>query len=147
MHIKGYLTKIIEKGKQEDMEKLSVMLDEAIHKVKECDNDWFEEKCMELYVMAYGKTLTEDKARDIIINMQPYHMHWSLEETKQVQSQYSLESIRDIDFWIVMNSAYNDYKDLFGEDLEMYIKYTTNFIKDKDAKDDKVFLYYTTIPK
>lgn len=147
MHIKEYLTKIIEKGKQDDMEELSDMLDESIHKVKECDPEWFEKKCMKLYTMAYGKILNEQMAKDIIMEMQPYHMHWTLEQTKEVQSQYGIDNIRDIDFWIVMNSAYNDFKDLFDDNIEMYIKYTKSFIMDKDGKDDKVFLYFTTIPK
>ena len=43
-------------------------------------------------------------------------------------------------------AGYNDYKDLFNEDIESYIRFTIDFIKDEDAKQDKVFLYYTTIP-
>ena len=46
-----------------------------------------------------------------------------------------------------MNSAYNDFRDLFDKDIEAYARYTKNFIMDKDAKEDKVFLYFTTIPK
>jgi hypothetical protein len=45
-----------------------------------------------------------------------------------------------------MNSAYNDYKNIFGEDLDIYIKYAKEFIEDEDGRDDKVFLYFTTIP-
>jgi hypothetical protein len=47
----------------------------------------------------------------------------------------------------VINSAYNDFRDLFGDDIEKYIKYTMNFIQDEDAKPDKVFIYYTEIPQ
>lgn len=147
MHIKEYLAKIIEKGKQEDMNELSDMLNDSIHKVKECDPEWYNKKCMKLYTMANGYVLTEDMAKDIIMDMQPYHMHWSLEDTRQVQSQFDMNSIRDIDFWIVMNSAYNDFRDLFDDNIELYAKYTKSFIIDKDAKDGKVFTYFTSIPK
>lgn len=147
MNVKEYLVKIIEKGRQEDMEKLSVIFDEAIFKVKDCDIEWYDKKCMELYTMAYGKVLNEEMARDIITKMEPYHMHWTLEQSKQLQSENGLSNIRDIDFWITFNEGYNDYHDLFDENIDMYIKYTKNFIMDKDGKDDKVFLYFTTIPK
>jgi hypothetical protein len=44
-----------------------------------------------------------------------------------------------------MNSAYNDFRDLFGDDTEKYIKYSLDFINDEDARPDKVFIYYTQI--
>ena len=44
-----------------------------------------------------------------------------------------------------MNQAYNDYKDLFNENIEMYARYANDFINDEDAKKDKVFLYFTQI--
>lgn len=147
MHIKEYLEKIIEKGERKDMEELSEILDKAICKVKDCDPEWYDKKCMKLYTMAYGRVLNEEMAKDIIMKMEPYHMHWTLEQTRQVQTQNGLNNIRDIDFWVVMNSAYNDYHDLFEDNLDMYVKYAKNFIMDKDGKDDKVFLYYTTIPR
>jgi hypothetical protein len=147
MKIKEYLERIIEKGDRKDMEELSDMLDKAIYKVKDCDPEWYDKKCMKLYTMAYGKVLNEEMAKNIISKMEPYHMHWTLEQTRQVQVQNGLNNIRDIDFWVVMNSAYNDFQDLFEDNIDMYVKYTKNFILDKDGKEDKVFLYYTTIPK
>lgn len=147
MNVKDYLIKIIERGKKEDMEELSEIFDKAIYKVKDCDPEWYERKCMKLYTMAYGKELNEEMAKDIIVKMEPYHMHWTLEQTRQVQAQNGLNNIRDIDFWVVMNSAYNDFHDLFEDNTEMYVKYAKNFIMDEDGKEDKVFLYFTTIPK
>lgn len=147
MNVKDYLIKIIERGKREDMEELSEIFDKAIYKVKDCDPDWYEKKCMKLYTMAYGKVLNEEMAKDIISKMEPYHMHWTLEQSKQIQAQNGLNNIRDIDFWITINSGYNDYHDLFDENIDMYVRYAKNFIMDKDGKEDKVFLYFTTIPK
>lgn len=71
----------------------------------------------------------------------------ALEETRQVQQQYGLMGIRNIDFWVVMNSAYNDYHDIFGDDVEMYARFTKDFIQDEDAKEGKVFRYFTKIAK
>jgi len=46
-----------------------------------------------------------------------------------------------------MNSAYNDYNDLFNDDIESYVKFTIDFIEDEDAGNGKVFKYFTTIPR
>lgn len=147
MKIKKMIETIINKGKTEDMYALNDMLDELICDLKEQKPKLYREYKMELYKLAYGKVLSEEMAEEIIGKMRPYGMKWSLEETKQVQRQYNLEKIRDIDFWVVMNSAYNDFYDLFGEELENYVRYSKMFIKDDDAKEDKVFLYFVNIPK
>lgn len=155
MHVKEYIKKIVDDGKKENMEYLSDMLDDAIHKVKDCDYNWFCEQKMKLYIMAYGKILNEEMANEIIMDMQPYHMRWTLEETESVRKKYGLSDIRDIDFWIVMNAKYNDNKDTVehfasGDDekqLDMYVSLAKDFIKDKDAREGKIFTYFTTIPK
>lgn len=147
MKIKEMLNVIIDKGKVEDMYELNDMLDELICDLKEQKPQLYEKYKTQLYEMAYGKVISEKMAEEIITNMEPYHMRWSLEETRQVQRQYDLEQIRDIDFWIVMNSAYNDYKELFDDNLDMYVKFAKLFIMDKDGKDDKVYLYFMSIPK
>jgi hypothetical protein len=41
--------------------------------------------------------------------------------------------------------AYNDYFELFGDELDKYINYTKLFIKDEDSKEGKVFKYFTEI--
>lgn len=46
-----------------------------------------------------------------------------------------------------MNSAYNDYRDVFKENVDVYAKWSYAFIKDEDAKEGKVFTYFTKIPK
>lgn len=147
MQVKECLEKIIEKGKIDDMYVLSNMLDKSIEKIQECDIDWYKEVKTKLYVMAYGEHFTETMAEDIISAMRPYGMKWTLEETKDVQRQYGLTSIDPIEFWIVINSAYNDYRDLFNDNLDMYVKYVRNFINDDDAVKNKVWVYFNTIAK
>jgi hypothetical protein len=70
-----------------------------------------------------------------------------MEDTTGVKNQYGLSNINEIDFYVVMNSAYNDYHEMFDEDLEQYVKYTKLFIEDKDAKKGKVFTYFMYIPE
>lgn len=137
---------IIDNGKIEDMHELSKMLVTLLEKL--CQEDEKEYKMYEirLYKMAFGNKLSKDMAEEIVSNMQPYGEHWDINESKRIQAQRGLDNIREIDFFTVLNSAYNDYNDIFGEDLEGYVRFTIDFINDPDAKEDKVFTYFTEIP-
>lgn len=146
MH-REYLKKIVEKGTKKDMEELADLTCETIDHIKVCDEKLYDKIEKKMYEMAYGKVLTEDMAKKIIMNMRPYGMHWTLEQTKEVQRQYSLNSIEPIDFWIVMNSAFNDYYNIFNDNIELYAKFTKDFIDDEDAKEGKVYTYFMKIPK
>lgn len=46
-----------------------------------------------------------------------------------------------------MNSAFNDYNDIFKDNVELYAKFSRDFIKDEDAVDEKVYYYFTMLPK
>lgn len=46
-----------------------------------------------------------------------------------------------------MNSAYNDYHELFDEDVDKYAMYSKLFIKDTDPKEGKVYIYFMNISK
>lgn len=146
-HIREDIIKIVDDGDRMEMEELSDMLQEVIEIVFNYNEEKGKEYELKLYRMAWGDVLTKQMAEEIISKMQPYHMRWSLEETRNIQNDYDLDNIRDIDFWVVMNSAYNDYRDLFNDNIEMYVRYSRDFILDEDAKNNKVFKYFTTIPR
>ena len=146
-HIREDIIKIVDDGDREEMEELSDMLQEVIEIVFNYNEEKGKEYELKLYRMAWGDVLSKQMAEEIISKMQPYHMRWSLEETRNMQNDYDLDNIRDIDFWVVMNSAYNDYRDLFNDNIEMYVRYSRDFILDEDAKNNKVFKYFTTIPR
>ena len=95
--------------------------------------------------MANGNRLNRKMAEEIVNKMRPYGKRWSIEETRQMQEQRGISNVSDVDFFIVINSAYNDYQNLFGDNIEDYVRFTMDFIQDEDAKQDKVFLYYTEI--
>lgn len=145
MEIRKYIEKIGENKKIEDMQKLGDMLAEIIYSTKESHPELYKKYKMELYVMAYGKVLTEDMAKDIVHKMLPDGEHWSIEQTNSVKAQNGFNNISDVDFYIVMNMSWNDYKEVFGDDLNLYINYSKAFIEDQDAKEGKVFTYFTTI--
>lgn len=147
MDIEEIIETIAQNGRLEDMEKLSDMLEDTMEIIKNYDEKCYEDFEMELYKMAYGNRLNFEMAEDIVEKMRPYGKKWSIDETRQMQEQRGIVDISDVDFFVVINSAYNDYQNLFGENLEDYIRFTIDFIKDEDAKQDKVFLYYTQIPE
>lgn len=147
MDIQDYIEKIADNGDIESMRELSYMLEDAIEEVQKYDDRKYKKYAMKLYKLAYGETLNRELADDIVHGMKPYGMKWTLEEIRKMQNDYNINDIRGIDVYVVMNSAYNDYNDLFKDDIDSYIKFTVDFIEDEDAGDGKVFKYFTTIPR
>lgn len=146
MDIEKIIQKIVDNGRIEDMHELSDILEDVLEELQNYDEDYYKKCEMDLYEMAYGCILNEDMAKEIVSKMKPYGEKWSISQTSQIQQDYGL-NFRNNDFYVVMNSAYNDFKDLFNDDIEMYVRYTNDFINDEDAINDKVYIYYTTIPK
>ena len=147
MDIEEYIEKIVDNGKIEDMQELSELLEDIMEIIKDYDKECYEDFEMKLYEMAYGNHLNKSMAQDIVNKMRPYGQRWSYEESRNLQEQRGIKDIDPIEFFVVMNSAYNDYKDIFSEDIEGYIRFTIDFIKDEDAKEGKVFAYFTQIVK
>ena len=142
MDIEEYIEKIIDNGKIEDMQELSDMLEDTMEIIKDYDKECYKEFEMKLYKMAYGNHLNKSMAEEIVHKMRPYGERFNFEETRNLQRQRGIDDIDEIEFYVVINSAYNDYKDIFNEDIEGYIRFTIDFIKDEDAKPNKVFNYF-----
>jgi len=145
MDIEEYIERIVDNGKIEDMQELSDMLEDTMEIIKDYDKECYKEMEMKLYKMAYGSHLNKSMAEEIVHKMRPFGERWSFEETRNLQRQRGINDIDECEFYVVINSAYNDYKDLFNEDIESYIRFTIDFIKDEDAKEGKVFIYFTQI--
>lgn len=144
MKIKKYIEKIVENNKQEDMEKLSDILSEIIYKLKEPHYDKYKHYKMCLYEMAYGKIISDEMREEIV---EKIGEHWTLEETENVRNKYGYTDILPNEFNVVMNMAYSDYSEVFGDELDLYAKFSKAFIMDDDAKEGKVFIYFNEIPK
>ena len=147
MDIEEIIQRIVDNGNVEDMHKLSDILEDTMEVIEKYDKECYDKYAMKLYKMAYGTTFTRQMAEEIVSKMRPVGKRWSMEDIQHIQEQYGLDSTSTSSIFVIMNSAYNDFRDLFGDDIEKYIKYTMDFIHDEDAKPDKVFLYYTTIPQ
>lgn len=142
MEIERYIRKIVDDGDRREMKELSDILVEVVDIVKKYDEDCYREYKMKLYKMAYGNQITEDIAEDIVARMRPSGQRWSISETEQMQRDYGLDNINPVDFYLSMNMAFNDYRDIFGDSLDMYIRFSKAFICDEDAKPNKILNYF-----
>lgn len=147
MDIEKIIQGIIDNGDIEHMHMLSDILEDVMEVIKKYDKECYKKYEMELYKMAYGNNLTREMAEDIVSKMQPYGRKWTIEEAEELERQYGIGGINPIDFFVVVNAAFNDYHDIFNDNIEMYVRFTVDFINDEDAKEDKVFLYFTNIPR
>lgn len=144
MESKSYIEKILSSEDSSKKEKLMECLSNIIDKCNSEDKEEIERK---LYELAEGKVLNEERARYLIEKMKPFGKKWELTDTENVRNNSGYGDIRPIDFWIVMNSAYNDYNDIFKEDVGLYSRFSKDFIMDEDAVEDKVYYYFTMMPK
>ena len=146
MKTKEMLVKIIDKGNIEDMYKLNDMLDDLICDLKEQKPKLYKEYKKELYELAYGNIILENKAIEIVEHMKPYGEHYNMNDAKEIKDDYSIKhNISDV--YLVVNSLYNDYHDLLEDNDEMYAKMTKLWLNDTDSVEDKVYIYFTDIPK
>ena len=125
MKIRKYIDKIGENKKPEDMQKLGDMLAEIIYSTKESHPEMYEKYKMKLYIMAYGKVLTDDMKREWVEEMKP-RAKWTEEEVKNVVSQYGIK-VPYMSAYVIINMLYSDMQNSFGdgddeESLKRYIQ-------------------------
>lgn len=144
--IKKYIEKIVENGKQEDMEKLSDMLVEIIYSMKEPHYDKYEHYKMCLYELAEGKMLNEDMANKWVESMKPFGKKWDMEDTNNAMDSLGYQDNR-IDFFVTANMMYNDYYDLVKDNEELALKMAHNWLNDVDSGDNKLYNYWKYVIK
>lgn len=77
--------------------------------------------------------------------------YWSMEQIKTVMEQHAM-TYNPNEFWAAMNASYSDLCGFFKKyninTLDAYIDYTRDFwFKDKDAVEDKIGAYYSSVVK
>lgn len=144
--IRKYIDKIADNGKIEDMKELGDMLSEVIYEMKDAHPEEYHEYKMELYEMAYGKKINEEMAEKWIKEMKPIGMHWTKEETTNAMQSLGY-NVDTTDFFVVANMMYNDYYDLVKEDETLALKLAYDWLRDEDAKEDKLYCYWKHIVK
>lgn len=144
--IKKYIERIVQNGKQEDMERLSDMLSEIIYAMKEPHHDKYEHYKMCLYEMAYGEVVSEEMGEEWVSSMKPVGKHWTMEETYNAMKSLGYNHDKN-SFYIVANMMYNDYYDLVKDDEALALKMAHDWLSDEDAKDSKLYCYWKHVIK
>ena len=138
--IKKYIAMIVENGDQEQMECLSDMLSDVIYTLKDDHYEKYEKYKNKLYGMAYNYEIDEEMALEIVNNMEPVGELWNMETIKSVIGE---DKHRLCDMYVVMNSLYNDYKDIIDkENVKVYIDMAHAWIDDVDGHKHKVWWYF-----
>jgi hypothetical protein len=135
-----------ERASHEDVVALADVAEMLLDNIKESEPGFYKHAESVLYEAYYGKKLTHELAEKKIHCMKPYGMKWTEEQTTEVMKAHGI-SLDPIEFWIVMNMAYNDYHKMFEEDVEKYAEFSKLFIDDDDAIEGKVYEYFMKIPK
>ena len=147
MKVREYIAKIGENKKVEDMQELGDMLAEIIYKMKESHHDLYEKYKTKLYIMAYGKVLTDDMKMEWVKDMKPM-AKWTEEEVKAVVSQNGVK-VPYMSAYVIMNMLYSDMNTAFGdgndeESLNRYLQGTNDWYFDEDVGvdgEEKLFNY------
>ena len=150
MH-KEYIDKIIMSGNDNQMHELKEVLVDTISYIKNYNEDVYNKIECDLYEIAEGKTLTEEKAKEWVSKMIP-RAKWTLNDIKQIASKYQL-NIPIIPAYVIMNMLYSDFSDVLGENdtneiIEKYIKAAEDWYYDEDARhteDEKLYCYWKNI--
>lgn len=142
--IRTYIEKISESRDVEKMNELGNMLEELIYNLKDSHHELYEKYKMELYELAYGKTINEDMAKKWVKDMTPIGQHWTMEETTNASQSLNF-NLNPIDFYVVANMMYNDYYDLVKDDEELALKLAYDWLNDEDAIKDKLYCYWKNI--
>lgn len=140
---KHLIKKIIENGKQTDMEYLEYLLDDFIHDLKTENYTKYKSLELDLYKIAYGKHLNEELALEWVSEMENKDgtkgQHWSVDQTSQYAGEFN-----KWDWYAVMNMMYSDYYNQ-KFDTNTYVELAKDWLNDKDVGDGKTLKYYMLV--
>lgn len=138
--IKTYVDKIVQNGKQEDMEELGEIFSNVMHELKEYNKDDYMEYKHKLCGMAYDYQIDRELAHEIVENMKPLGEYWNIET---IASVIGNDTHRLEEMYVVMNSLANDYSNVISTDeVETYIKMARAWLDDVDQKEHKFWNYF-----
>ena len=151
MHVEKMIQRIVDNGRQEDMEELSEILEDLMYKLKEYDEKDYKKYEMSLYEMAYGKQLTDEMKLEWVKDMKPMGK-WDFQEIEQIYSRYEID-VPIYSFYVVVNLLFSDMKRTLGtadeeEDLIKYIQAAHDWYYDEDAtntEEAKLYAYWKYI--
>ena len=140
---KHLIKKIIENGKQTDIEYIEYLLDDFIHDLKTENYTKYKSFELDLYKMAYGKHLNEELAFGWVSEMENKDgtkgQHWSVDQTSQYAGEFN-----KWDWYAVMNMMYSDYYNQ-KFDTNTYVELAKDWLNDKDVGEGKTLKYYMLV--
>ena len=140
---KHLIKKIVENGRQTDMEYLECLLDDFVHDLKTENYTKYKSIELDLYKMAYGEHLNEELALEWVSEMENKDgtkgQHWSVDQTSQYAGEFN-----KWDWYAVMNMMYSDYYNQ-KFDTNTYIELAKDWLNDKDVGDGKTLKYYMLV--
>ena len=150
MHEK-YIEKIIQSNDDNKMYALRDVLTDMILYIQNTDKDTYNKIECDLYEISEGKTLSEEKAKQWVYNMNP-KAKWTLSDIDNIINKYNI-TIPRIATYTIMNMLYSDFSDVLGKEineqtLNNYIKMAEDWYYDDDpthTEDEKLYYYYKYI--
>lgn len=103
-----YIDMIINSSDNRKMHELENVLTDTISYIKNTDEDIYNKIECDLYEIAEGKTLTEEKAKEWVSKMIP-KAKWSIGEVEQISKQFET-SLPIIPAYVIMNMLYSDFR-------------------------------------
>lgn len=138
--IKTYIDKIVQNGKQEDMECLKDILSDTMYELKTYNEEDYKKYKNKIKGMAYDYQFDEELAKEIVEKMRPLGEHWDMET---IASVIGNDSHGLINMYVVLNSLANDYKDVISlDDTETYVNLAHAWLDDEDGKEHKLWKYF-----
>ena len=152
-HIREDIIKIVDDGDRKEMEELSDMLREVIEIVFNYNENKGKEYELKIYVMAWGKRLTDDMKRQWVEEMNP-PAKWNEETVRRIIDDYGVE-MPPLSAYVIINMMYSDLRKALGEgedeeSLRRYIQATKDWYYDLDAtntEEAKLYCYWKNIVK
>ena len=127
-------------------DKLTDIIDMLMCEIKDIEPKLYEHIECELYEGAYGKVINKEMAHNWVKTMEPIGLHWTIEETTGAMKSLGF-NCDEVEFYVVANMMFNDYYELVKEDEELALKLAYSWLKDKDAKEHKLYRYWKNIIK
>lgn len=114
---------------------------EALEEVRGRCPRLFWDTAYKLHCVAYGPHFDEHLAKKAVARMKNVDgtcgEHWTFEETNQLADQQGIT--QKANWYYVMNMLYSDYSEIYGSDINMYIRVAKAYMRDPDAPEGKVF--------
>lgn len=106
-----YIDMIINSSDNQKMRELENVLTDTISYIKNNNNDIYNKIECDLYEIAEGKILTEEKAKEWVSRMTP-KSKWTMNDIQNIINQYN-SSLSIIPAYVIMNMLYSDFRGCF----------------------------------